>query len=396
MDTRITLFKRQNVDEAWVERRQLMEKDCARVSDAEVLSADLVALSERLAKPFCFDAPEIFAERLTHDEAEFVGDKATITWYIPIRGDERILGLYHRHSPISPVYTVNFSSGVMSAQTTVRRERIADAKQGIDAIVAHIGEYLPEIRRILEIFNPRFTEFARNQLDKRRGELLANEKAKDSLSALGIPVRKRTDEVANTFVNPTRKTIPIPDSPKATPDPVLELKAYDDILTTITSMAHGIERSPETFEGMDEEDIRIVLLIGLNAVYEGRATGETFNGKGRSDILIRRADRNIFIAECLVWDGQAHLLKKLNGQLLTYAVWRDTKTALIVFNRSKDLSSVLQTIDTVLSKHTQCVRKLESTSPTSFRYIYRKLDDPEQHYYLTCLAFNVPDKPAAS
>lgn len=159
-------------------------------------------------------------------------------------------------------------------------------------------------------------------------------------------------------------------------------------------MAHGIERSPATFEGMDEEDIRIVLLIGLNAVYEGKATGETFNGSGRSDILIRVADRNIFIAECLVWDGEKHFLGKLNDQLLTYAVWRDTKTALIVFNRSKNLSSVLTTIDTSLTKHGQCVRKVGNLTPSSFRYIFRRKDDPGQHFHLTALAFNVPEKPA--
>ena len=84
----------------------------------------------------------------------------------------------------------------------------------------------------------------------------------------------------------------------------------------------GSMRSPETFEGMDEEDIRIVLLIGLNAVYEGQATGETFNGIGRSDILIRVADKNIFIAECLVWDGEVKFRKKLEDQLLKYAVAR--------------------------------------------------------------------------
>src|SRR5258706_6870808 len=100
---------------------------------------------------------------------------------------------------------------------------------------------------------------------------------------------------------------------------------------------------------MDEEDIRIILLVGLNAVYEGQATGETFNGIGKTDILIRVADTNAFIAECLVWDGEARFKKKLEDQLLQYIVWRDTKAALIVFNRSKNLTSVVKTIDNLLS-----------------------------------------------
>jgi hypothetical protein len=293
-----------------------------------------------------------------------------------------------------PTYTVEVNNDVMEIKTTALRDRIADAKTAVDAVIAQIGEYLPNVKRILETYTPRFKQFAKSKLLDRYNELRANAQATRALANIAVPVRKRTDDVAKTFVNPVRKQVPIPDTPKAAHDPVLELQAYDDILATITAMAHGIERSPGTFEGMDEEDIRIVLLVGLNAVYEGKATGETFNGEGRSDILIRVADRNIFIAECLVWDGEKYLLKKLDEQLLRYAVWRDTKTALIVFNRSKNLSSVLQTINTTLSNHEQFVRKICDVTPTSFRYLFRKKDDPGQHFYVTTLAFNVPEKPA--
>ena len=293
-----------------------------------------------------------------------------------------------------PVYHVTFDNSVMVISTNAARDRIADSKKTVDDIIAQIDQYLPDVKHVLEIYNPRFAEFAKTALEKRKYELLANQKSNQALSELAVPVRKRTDEVAKVFVPPARKTIPIPASSKAADvTPVLEIKAYDDILSTITAMAHGIECSPETFEGMDEEDIRIVLLIGLNAIYEGKATGETFNGIGKSDILIRAADKNIFIAECLVWDGEAKFRKKLDDQLLNYVVWRDTKAALIVFNRTKNLTSVVKTIDACLSKHPQFVRNIARASETELRYEFRRADDPGRQFYLACLVFNVPEKP---
>lgn len=84
------------------------------------------------------------------------------------------------------------------------------------------------------------------------------------------------------------------------------------------------ERSPKAFEQMGEEDLRSHFLVQLNGQYEGRATGETFNFQGKTDILIREGDRNVFIAECKFWHGEKQLLETID-QLLSYLSWRDTK-----------------------------------------------------------------------
>ena len=41
----------------------------------------------------------------------------------------------------------------------------------------------------------------------------------------------------------------------------------------------------------------------LNGQYEGTATGETFNGLGKSDIIVRQNTANVFVAECKIWEG---------------------------------------------------------------------------------------------
>ncbi len=68
-------------------------------------------------------------------------------------------------------------------------------------------------------------------------------------------------------------------------------------------MSVVVERNPTSFATLDEEGIRDHFLLQLNGHYEGAATGETFNAAGKTDIMIRAEDRNVFIAECKFWRG---------------------------------------------------------------------------------------------
>jgi hypothetical protein len=101
-------------------------------------------------------------------------------------------------------------------------------------------------------------------------------------------------------------------SGKFQPEPALAMAEYDEILGIIRNMVHVMERSPKAFEKMGEEDLRTQFLVQLNGQYEGRATGETFNYQGKTDILIREGDRNVFIAECKFWAGEKQYLQTID------------------------------------------------------------------------------------
>lgn len=81
-----------------------------------------------------------------------------------------------------------------------------------------------------------------------------------------------------------------------------------------------------------QEAIRNLLLMALNSQFEGAAAGEVFNSNGKTDILIRVGDRNVFIGECKIWKGPKTITDTLD-QLLGYLTWRDTKAALLLFIR---------------------------------------------------------------
>jgi hypothetical protein len=125
-------------------------------------------------------------------------------------------------------------------------------------------------------------------------------------------------------------------------------------------MALVMERSPSAFAEMDEENLRMHFLVPLNGAFEGDATGETFNHDGKTDILLRKDGRNVFIAECKFWVGPKGFTDTID-QLLNYLTWRDSKTAIIIFVRNT-------TISTVVAKKNPSA--LERSSTVHFRNQY--------------------------
>jgi hypothetical protein len=239
-------------------------------------------------------------------------------------------------------------------------------------------------------FNASVRAKAKARIDSRRQKLL---KDRGLASALGFPLRQR-ENVAQTYVVPTvRRKIPA-SRPAAgntsyVPEPTLDMQEYEHILSVISNMVAVMERSPHAFSGMKEEDLRQHFLVQLNGQYEGQATGETFNFEGKTDILIRVEGKNIFIAECKFWRGPESFREALD-QLLGYATWRDSKTAVLIFNRERQFSTVLAKIPEVIKMYPNFKRLLPANSESAFRFVLHHKDDPDRELILTVLAFEVP------
>jgi hypothetical protein len=224
----------------------------------------------------------------------------------------------------------------------------------------------------------------------RRDKLL---KDQGLVASLGFPLVRRPD-ASQTFTAPhVRRRSPVR-PPTASvkpfkPEPALEMADYEHILSVIQNMVAVMERSPQAFKGMNEEHLRQHFLVQLNGHYEGQATGETFNFEGKTDILIRADGKNIFIAECKLWKGATSLTEAIS-QLLGYATWRDTKIALLVFNRRKNFSTVIEQIPEVVRAHPNFKRELRYDLDTGFRCVLAQRDDPNRELILTTLGFDVP------
>ncbi|OZE33557.1 hypothetical protein CH278_13135 [Rhodococcus sp. 05-2254-5] len=199
--------------------------------------------------------------------------------------------------------------------------------------------------------------------------------------ALGIPVRKRPTE-EQIPIPLTRKSLKLPPAGMARrgqPDHVLEEEIYEDVVRTIDRLAVAMERTSTAF-GLSEPEIRDLILIVLNANYDGQAVGEAFNAAGKTDILLRWQNRHAFIGECKFWTGQKSVTDAVD-QLLSYTTWRDTKAALVVFIKDrKDIGAVIKLAKETMESHPDC-KGFDSTRTewdSCTRYILRKPDDADR------------------
>ena len=231
---------------------------------------------------------------------------------------------------------------------------------------------------------------ARQVLEARKSKLLADQ---NIVAQLGFPLKERANAPRTYPAPEVRRKIKPSLPPQSTqpfkPEPALTSEDYEHILNVLQNMAFVMERSPSAFNTIDEESLRSHFLVQLNGQYEGQATGETFNYEGKTDIRLRVDGRNIFIGECKYWGGPKKLLETLD-QLLSYSSWRDTKTAVIIFNRNKNFSAVLEAIVPTIQTHPNIKRLMPIEGETRFRAVLSHKDDPAREMIVTILAFDVP------
>lgn len=265
-----------------------------------------------------------------------------------------------------------------------------DVRPLVDRTLADIEQHLGWQRPMIEAHNVALLDAVEQAIHQRRSRLLAQSQRAE---ALGIPIRRRAD-APKTYAVPTVRRKATPTLPPATtaqfkPEPALAMELYEQALKIVQDMALVMERSPEAFKSMDEEALRQHFLVQLNAQFEGKATGETFNMGGKTDILLREGDRNVFIAECKFWKGPKAFGEAID-QLLGYATWRDSKTAVLVFNRGVETSTVLSGIDGVAKGHGNFKRTVNWLHESGFRYVFHNNGDRNRELILTVLVFHVP------
>lgn len=178
------------------------------------------------------------------------------------------------------------------------------------------------------------------------------------------------------------------------PEWTLQEDIYQEILGIIHSITQLMERSPSAFVRMKEEDLRVHYLVQLNGRFQGAATGETFNMSGKTDVLLRVEDRNIFIGEFKFWEGEQVFLEAID-QVLSYLSWRDTKAAIVLLNRNKNFGDVLDKAKAAALKHPHYKRGPNIEGETKFRYVFGNPTDHNREVILTVLAFDVPVDEAA-
>lgn len=308
---------------------------------------------------------------------------------VPFTGNEQLL--YMRAS------TFTHSPPMARVKGNTLIFRTASQNPSSDEIQKEFNSWFNQLKKLLSYskkdinqFNNDLKQKIKNKLKQRREKLLSDRELENSLE---FPLKKRKGN-NNTFVTDQVKRkikpkFPTPSEDNFEPEPRIQEKDYELILDIIDKTATMLERSPSTFKDMKEEQLRDQFLVPLNSHFEGQATGETFNAEGKTDILIREGDKCLFVAECKVWRGKQYFLDAID-QLLSYTTWRDSKTSILIFNRNKDFSAVLDQIPGIVKEHGSFKKEFDTNKENSFKFIIAKESDRNRDIYLTIMVFDVP------
>lgn len=329
----------------------------------------------------------------SHGEIEVKG--LQFVYVVPFEGDSKFFHYQpNPHIVPPPRGEINRNEIVITIETTdTRPDRI---KWEFENTLGQISTEISRIKEQMDAFNSSLPSYIEQMIKKRKEEIKGTE---GILEALGYPIKRREDPPKTYTVSEVKRkpkyVKPTVKDSRFNPEPAIQIEEYNTILEIIQSMVMVMERSPHAFREMKEEDLRQHFLVQLNGQYEGQATGETFNYAGKTDILIRNKDKNVFVAECKFWRGKKVLLDTID-QLLGYTSWRDTKTAIIIFNKNADFSAVLSQIDGIIEEHLNYKRKIDITNSTldletTFRYVLHQKDDKNREFNLTVVCFNLPE-----
>jgi hypothetical protein len=307
---------------------------------------------------------------------------------IPFDGESKLF--YARASTYSSVFPrAQVKEQSLLLIFKIRSDSQKDILFDTNRILDEIEKCLNWTRNDVKGFNATLSRTINSSIEGRRQRIFANQQR---VASLGIPLKIPAD-APKTYAVPSIKIAPkllTASTLPYEPESISEMEHYEYVLKTIQNMAQVMERSPLSFVEMKEEDLRQHFLVQLNGQFEGRATGETFNMNGKTDILLRENGQNVFIAECKFWRCPSQYQKTID-QLLRYIAWRDTKTAILIFNRDRTMTTVLDSVKTETEKHANYKRTLlDWKHETGFRYVFHQNGDKNRELILTVLVFDIP------
>lgn len=261
----------------------------------------------------------------------------------------------------------------------------------LSSIETHIGFTNLDVAR----HNRAMLDGIPGEVAARRAKHLAD---KQLQGELGYPIHRRNDAPAyavplnrRRIASAPRPTRPAAATAQFAPEPALADADYEAAIKVLLNARNALEHSPSMTAKLNEEHIRDLLLMNLNAHFEGKAAGEVFNGAGKTDILIRERDRNIFIGECKIFRGPKTVTDAIS-QLLTYLVWRDTKAALLLFIKKDDITSITGKAVSRIETHPNFKRRGARADEDRHDFVLHANGDPSREIRLALLPFLVGDQ----
>jgi uncharacterized protein YdcH (DUF465 family) len=318
--------------------------------------------------------------------------KVVIVYYIPFTGNINLLKFRPRTYNTAIGYNLHTENQNIKIEIINFNNDSEEIKNTYNNHLNRIFACYGNLKSEIEDFNSNLESFIKSTLNNRKQKTLAK---KDFISSLGVPIKEKKD-TARTFSVPKpnlREKISI--KPKVlkkgySPEPTMDSDSYLKILKLINDVGKNFERLPSLYADKQEEDLRDHILMTLDPNFEyGSASGETFNKSGKTDIQLRYDSSVVFISECKFWAGEKKFLDSID-QLLSYLTWRDSKTSIVLFVRTKEIVPIIEKVKNSLKQHANFISELEKSDENWFNSIFSLPVDTNKEIKLAVQLFHLP------
>lgn len=313
-----------------------------------------------------------------------------ITIEIPFMGNRMLFEYYPNPRLLWQQEVILNDSKISFNIPLIRVEEAENVNVEYQRIKDNISKQLINLNNNINVFNNHILDIATGIFKTRKNMILSK---KTNLMKINIPL-KANENMPKTFSIPPvskRKDIisPLAKTKSCIPEPALDMSMYREILANINDTGKEFERLPSTSKGKGEEALRDFILFVLQPHFKGSATGETFNHTGKTDILLRYENSNVFVGECKFWKGETGYLATID-QLFNYLTWRDSKAAVIIFVRNREFTKVIEKIKEATPKHSNYISHKEDTDETWFNYLFHFNGDEDRKVHLAVMVYNIP------
>lgn len=377
----------------------------ARLTDDYVLNVDEEGYIQYLIDEYTLHLPVIHFDdarietRKVMVDPEYLprywGAQRAIEWtmiqyIIPISGDHNLL--YFCPSTFLLSGSGNFHVGTTEIYTDILAisDDAEQVKREIESAKDSCKKMLGYLENDIRAYNNSLPRTARAFFVARKEKI---KKENSFIASLGIPISSG-EKNPKTYAVPTvsRRF----DPPKVNNDskkaeeftPVMDMSKYEQILESLFIVGQSFEKHPSTTVGRDEESLRDLFLAQIQATFKNdSATAEAFNKNGKTDIMVKRGEGVLFVAECKIWKGK-QVLHDAISQLLSYLSWRETKAALLLFVRNTTMTTAISGVKENASSHENYKNTLTPKGETWLNFKFTMPNDPEREVYLAVLIFD--------
>ncbi len=289
---------------------------------------------------------------------------------VPIRDLDKYISLRGNTVYLSPKPEINVENNNIKIELEIKCYQINIDDEQIKSRLlkkrSEVLDYIKEKNKGIEYLNDNLTRDLTKFINNRKEKIEADQSRFNNIvKSIKIPLARKDQDLIKRIKIDEKPIIKKIKPNTSEEDYKLDREKVIGIISLLNNQSLQFEKTPQVYNKLGETELRDLLLSNLNSIFEVKATGETFNNKGKSDIYLNIDKGNILVAECKFYSGKTNSHKTIS-QLIGYLSWRHNYGIIINYCKRKDFSKIIKEAESIIKTHSSYQNRFEQLEETHF------------------------------